>query len=180
MAYSELDRTYIRKFLGFSAIYLQGDPRLENAILATSSVADGGGRPDSNAENAVKALLYGTAAQAGTTGVTLGPDAQNVTFATPARPGLVNIKSALDGLIPISYALKADGEAEIDPARGAAILRRMGREMVAELADILSTPPRKDVFGTRRPGMDPESDAIGEVAVGIGGHNGGGDSSFFP
>lgn len=175
--YSELDRVHVRKFLGFSAIFLQGDPRLENAVSATMSVADGGARPDSNTENAVKALLYGTAAQCGPAGVTLGPTAHNVAFAIPARPGLVNVKAALDGLIPISYALKAD-EASIDPARGAAILRRMGREMVAELADVLSTPPRFDVFGTRRPGADPEMDAIGEVAIGLGGHNAGGESSF--
>lgn len=175
---SELDRVYIRKFLGFSAIFLQGDPRLENAITAIQSTADGGARPDSSSENAVKALLYGQQAGTGTSGVTMGGTAQNVTFVTPSRPGLVNVKSALDGLIPISYVLEADGgDAVIDPARGAAILRRMGREMVAELADVMATPPRSDVFGTRSPRMDPESEAIGEVAIGLGGHNSGGESS---
>lgn len=179
--YSELDRVFIRKFLGFSSIFLQGDPRLESAVTATQSVADNGARPDSNTENAVKALLYGQAAQAGTAGVTMGPAAQNIAFALPSRPGLVNIKQALDGLIPLNFILRADNEdAVIDPARGAAILRRMGREMVAELADILSTPPREDVFGTRRPRMDPESEAMGEVAIGLGGHNAGGESSSFP
>src|ERR1019366_2302710 len=177
MAYSELDRVEVRKFLGFSAIYLQGDPRLENALSATQSVADKGARPDSNTENAIKALLYGQAAPCGQVGVALGPTAQNVTFAMPARPGLVNIKSALDGLVPFSFVLKGD-ETSIDPARGAAILRRMGRELVAELADVLSTPPRFDVFGTRRPGEDPETDAIADVAVGLGGINAGGSSYF--
>lgn len=178
MAYSELDRVYVRKFLGFSAIFLQGDPRLENALNATQSIADNGVRPDSNTENAIKALLYGQASQAGTNGVTLGPAAQNTTFQVPARPGLVNIKNALDGLIPISFVLFADQkEIEIDPARGASILRRMGREMVAELADVLSTPPRFDVFGTRRYGHDPETEGFME-SIGLGGHNAGGESPF--
>lgn len=182
MAYSETDRVYVRKFLGFSAIYLQGDPRLESALSATQSVADGGARPDSTTENAVKALLYGQAAQTGTAGVTIGASPQAGPFATPSRPGLVNIKQAIDGLMPITFVLRADdNDAVIDPARGAAILRRMGRELVAELADVLSTPPRADVFGVRSPRLDPESEAIGEVAVGLGGHNSGGESSgFFP
>ncbi len=178
MAFAELDRVYIRKFLGFSAIFLQGDPRLENAITAIQSSADGGSRPDSSSENAVKALLYGQQAGTGAAGVIMGATAQNTSFQTPSRPGLVNIKSALDGLIPLSYVLSADKQdAVIDPGRGAAILRRMGRELVAELADVMATPPRTDVFGTRAPHMDPESEAIGEVAVGLGGHNAGGESS---
>jgi hypothetical protein len=181
VAYTELDRTQIRRFLGFAAIFLQGDPRLESAITGTQSIADLGSRPDSNTENAIKALIWGQAAQTGAAGVSLGPTVQAGPFAMPSRPGLVNIKSALDGLIPLNFILEADQkDAVIDPARGAAILRRMGRELVAELSNILSTPPRQDVFGVRMPGSDPESEAMGEVAIGLGGHNAGGSSQSFP
>ena len=42
MSFSELDRTYIRRFVGFGAIFVQAEPRLENAITAVQSTADGG------------------------------------------------------------------------------------------------------------------------------------------
>ena len=35
MAYSETDKTYIRRYVGYGAIFLQAEPRLENAIQAT-------------------------------------------------------------------------------------------------------------------------------------------------
>lgn len=171
MAFSELDRVYIRTFMGFSATFLQGDPRLESAITAIQSVSENGTRPDSSSENYVKGLLYGSAAVTGALPVP-GPTAQNTPFALPARQGLVNIKQALDGLIPISYVLAADNrEAEIDPARGAAVLRRIGRELVAELSSLLDTPPRWDVFGTKRSNENPYEH------IGLGGHNAGGEST---
>ena len=170
--FSELDRSYIRKFLRYSAIFLQGDPRLESAVTATQSVADGGSRPDSNSENQIKGLIYGVAAS-GSGAVTLSGTAQNTAFAIPARKGLLNIYSAIDGLIPISYVLEADNEAKIDPARGRAILKVMARDLVRELEDLLSTIVRGS-------GVDPELDAMGESAVGLGGHNSGGSSIGFP
>src|ERR1035438_174575 len=86
MAYSELDRTYIRHFVGYGAIFLQAEPRLENAITATQSITDAiskGSRPDSSTENYLKSLLYGTAAVCTPltpVGVTQGPLPQNVAF----------------------------------------------------------------------------------------------------
>jgi hypothetical protein len=171
VAFSELDRSYIRKALRFSAIFLQGDPRLETAITSLQSLADGGSRPDSTSENSVKALIYGQAAQAGPA-VQPGGTPQNMAFSIPARQGILNIYSAIDGLIPISFVLSADNhEAEIDPVRGRALLRTMARDLIREMEDILSTV-------MRGPGVDPESEAIGEVAIGLGGHNAGGSSSF--
>lgn len=57
MAFTEAERVKIRKYLGFSAIYLQAEPRLENAITAVQSTADGGTRPDSSTETAIREQL---------------------------------------------------------------------------------------------------------------------------
>lgn len=148
MAFSEQDRVQIRRFLGFSSIFIQADLRLELAIGAIQSLSEPPGvRPDSNSENYVKGLIYGIAAQPGPSGVTLGPTAQNITWSMPAQPGLVQIKAQIDGLIPITFVLSADkGDAVIDPARGKQILRSIGREKVTEMCAVLATSRRMDIF----------------------------------
>ena len=147
MAYSELDKSLIRHFVGYGAIFLQAEPRLDNAIIATQSQADGGGRPDSNTENYIKSLLYGSAAQAGSP-VTLGPTAQSTTFAMPATVGLLAIEQQCAQLWSIAFVTSADGQdAVIDVARGIAILRKEGRRLCHGLARMLGMRGvRADIF----------------------------------
>jgi hypothetical protein len=164
--YSEQDRTLIRRFLGFSAIFLQADSRLEVAIGATQSIADGGARPDSNTENFIKGLIYGTAQQPGGA-VTQGPVAQNITFAMPAEVGLLAIKQAIDGLIPIAFVISADKmDANIDPGRAMKILRGLGREKVTQMCTMLATERRKDIFDEG--GENPKGDTFYNLPDGRG------------
>lgn len=166
MAYSEEDRTWIRHFLGFSAIFIQADLRLENAIQASQSVADGGSRPDSSGENHVKGLIYGFAAvTTGAGGITPGGAPQNGVQNTPALLGLIEVERQLQFIWPAAIAAKVD-EVDVDVARGGAILRREGRRLVAGIAKILSTAPRHDVFGIAEP--NPEGDAFYELPDGAG------------
>lgn len=156
MAFSEQDRVYIRRYLGFSAIFLQADPRLEAAVTAVQSETDGGSRPDANTENEIKGLIYGTVAQGGNA-VTLGPAAQNVQFAMPATHGLIAIDQLLATMWPIAFAVNADGgEARIDTYRAMIQLRTEGRRLVHRMAKMLATLPRSDVFasGDTNPGGD--------------------------
>lgn len=152
MSYSELDRTYIRRYIGYGAVYIQAEPRLETAISSTQSIADGGSRPDSSVENYVKGLIYGAAAVTGTqTGVTPGPvSTTGVTFAQPAIRGLLQIELAIAQQDVFLGALKADGgDAEIDPARERASLRKEGRRLCHALARILGLKGvRVDIFSS--------------------------------
>ena len=151
MAFSETDRTWVRHFMGFSAIWLQADPRLENALTAAQSVADGGSRPDSSGENYVKALIYGQAAVAGTAGVTVGPvSTTGATFASPAQRGLIQIEASIAAQDAFMGALSVDGgEAKIHPAGEMVRLRMEGRRLVGAMCRMIGMKgPRVDVFST--------------------------------
>lgn len=159
MAYAELDRVYLRHFVGFGAIFMQAEPRLENAITATQSVADGGARPDSSTENFIKGLIYGAAAQCSKTtpnGVTPGPVAQNASFAIPAAPGLLEIEQKSSAMWGITFASKAD-EATIDTYRGMIQLRSEGRRLCHALAKMLGMKGvRADVFSPGTPVLNDD------------------------
>jgi hypothetical protein len=150
MAYSETDRTYIRRYCGFGAIFIQAEPRLENAILATQSQADGGTRPDSSTENYIKGLVYGYAAvTSGTAGVTPGPtDTTGTVFNTPGTRGLLQIEQNIANLDAFMGATSVDsGEAQVDSAREGARLRKEGRRLAGMLARMLGMKGvRMDVF----------------------------------
>lgn len=152
--YSELDRTWIRHFVGFGATFTQADPRTEAAITATQSTADGGSRPDSSGENIIKGLIYGTAAiTSGTSGVTPGPTSTTgVTFNTPAVTGLIQIEAEIAALDYSLGATEADGgDAKVNVAREGARLKNEGRRRVNALCIALGLQgPRADVFGTIR------------------------------
>jgi hypothetical protein len=151
--YSETDRTWIRHFGGWGAIYQQADPRLEAAISATQSVADGGTRPDSNGENLIKALIYGQAAVVGTAGVTVSGTAQNTAFASPAQRGLIQIEANIAMQDTFLGTSSADGgEVKINPAREMIRLRSEGRRLVNAMCIVLGLRgPRVDMFGTGKP-----------------------------
>lgn len=125
MAFTEADRVSIREYLGFGSIFLQADPRLENAITAVQSVADGGTRPTSDAENALKALIT----------------------------RLKAIDTSLDALNDQSGATSVD-EIKLDAARETYRLKMHARSLVHRLARILDTYPRSDIYSAS-PGMLP-------------------------
>src|SRR6185312_3737480 len=147
--YLEQDRVWIRHYVGFGAIYLQAEPRLESAITATQSIADGGSRPDSSTENYIKSLIYGAAAVTGPwTGVTPGPAPQNTAFTTPFLRGLIEIESNINRLDAFVGALKVDQDAtSLDTVRETKRLRMSGRVMCHHLARMLGMKGvRADMF----------------------------------
>jgi hypothetical protein len=147
MAFLELDRSYVRHFVGYGAIFLQAEPRLENALTAMQSQADGGSRPDSTAENVVKGLIYGVSAVAGVQ-VIPGGTTQTTAFAQPAQQGLLSLEAKLQTMWDFTFALKADsGEAQIDTARGMMQLRQEGRRLCHAMARMMGMRGvRVDVF----------------------------------
>jgi hypothetical protein len=150
--YSEQDRTYVRWYCGWSATFLQAEPRLENAISSTQSIADGGTRPDSNTENLIKGIIYGTNSQTGTgTVVNPGPTAQNSQFAMPASFGLLQVDQQLSTLWAVALVRSADkGEQQLDVPRAMAMLRMEGRRLAFRLARALGLKSvRVDVFSSR-------------------------------
>ena len=119
MAFTEADRVNIRIYLGFGSLFLQADSRLESAISAIQSVADGGTRPTSDAETSLKAIL--TKLQA--------------------------IDNNIDSLAVQQGATAVD-EIKVDAARELARLRMVGRSYVNRMALMLDTFPRADVFSS--------------------------------
>ena len=112
----------MRHYLGFGALFHQADPRLENALSAVQSSADGGTRPDDSTEKQIRNWL-----------------AQ-----------LARIEARLEELWDEAEALKVD-ELGIDPMRALALLRSEGRRIVGAIARALSTSPRHDVFSAAEP-----------------------------
>lgn len=117
MAFSEQDRVYIRQYLGYAAIWLQADPRLESAITTIQSVADGGSRPDSSSEN--QARVYIAKCQ--------------------------DVDQRLDDLDDLMGGGRVD-ESTFDVVKEDRRLRQKGRMYVYRLAKLLDTEPRGDVF----------------------------------
>jgi len=118
MAFTEADRVQIRKYLGFAAIYLQAEPRLEQAITAVQSTADGGTRPDSSTEDAIKAQLV----------------------------ILQSISASILATLQCLGTLQVN-KVETDNVRALAALRQQGWVEVGYLSDPLSTRPVRNVFG---------------------------------
>jgi hypothetical protein len=128
MAFSQLDITYLHRFIGFGAIFSQAWPLVDNAIHAVESIADGGSQPDSSAENYIKGLIYGSAAVTGTAGVTPGgASTTGSTFAQPAIRGLLQIEQAIAFQDALIGATEAEGDAKIDAYREIARLRSEGQ-----------------------------------------------------
>lgn len=148
MAISESDRVFIRKYVGFSSLFTQRDPRLESAIRSIQSLADGGSQPDSSSENEMKALLYGSAAITGAAGVVLGPSPiDSSTLAQPARRGLIQIDAQIAKMdIYLGSTEVGKGAVKADAAREALRLRGEGRRLAGQLAQMLDTFIRRDAF----------------------------------
>ena len=129
MAWTESDRATIRHYLGFAAIFLQADPRLELAISSVQSSSDPGGtRPDNSTETQIRGWLA----------------------------DLATVDSNLKNLWSKSLALKVD-ELSVDPVRGMIMLRMEGRRLVNNIATALSTRPRRDVFSSISSNFDGDT-----------------------
>jgi hypothetical protein len=122
MAWTEADRATIRSYLGFPALFLQADPRLEAAMTAVQSEADGGVRLDGSTETQIRVWLT----------------------------QLAKVESRLEELWDEAEALKVD-ELGVDPMRAMALLRAEGRRVVGRIARALGTAPRHDVFTGAEP-----------------------------
>ncbi len=122
MAFAESDRVQIRRWLGYSAMYASRDPILESAITSAQAEADGGSRPDSTTETAIKGWVS----------------------------ELATLETKWKDLYDQMQAYKID-ETTVDPARGLATLFKIGRMYVGHLSDALSTPVRRDVFSAPAP-----------------------------
>jgi hypothetical protein len=116
--FTEADRVQVRRWLGFSNLYLSVDPRLEGSLVAIQSVADGGSRPDNAAELAIKSHLAKLTA-------------------IEARTEDLHIQMAVG---------KVDDEVELDAPRGLQALRSLGRQYVGHISDALGVKPLRDVF----------------------------------
>lgn len=124
-AWTEAERANLRHYLGFSAIFLQADPRLENAITSVLAVADGGTRPDSATQVQIQGWLS----------------------------DLATVDLRLKDLWIQAPASQVD-EVKVNPAVGIALLRKEGRRMVNNIARALSTRPRADIYSSASPNPD--------------------------
>jgi hypothetical protein len=126
--FTESDRVKIRDSLGFSAIWLQADPRLENAITSIQSISDGGVRPDNSSELAAKAICA---------------DIETLYCDMKALWKAVSVGQA--------------NKVKIDAVRGLMMLRSEGRRQVTRLSALLSTNPRRDIFSASEPNLNGDA-----------------------
>lgn len=119
MAFSESDRVKLRTAMGAPGIYLQAFPRLENAITAVQSIADGGTRPDNSTELAIKGWLT----------------------------DLDDVETSLKALWGQAQVGDAKG-VSLDAPRGARLLKTEGRRIIHKIASALSMKPLRDVFAS--------------------------------
>lgn len=119
MAFLEADRVQIRIYVGYSATFLQADPRLESAITYCQSTSDGGSRPDNSTELAIRQVI-----------------AQ-----------LQSVDQQITNLQPLYGALGV-GTIKIDVARQNAMLRKDGRALVHRLCRFFDVAPYSDIFGS--------------------------------
>jgi hypothetical protein len=121
--FTEAERVQIRRWLGYSAMYASRDPILESAITSAQTIAEGGGRPDDTTEVAVRGWVT----------------------------QLATIETKWIDLLDQMQAYKVEDAATVDPVRGLAGLKQIGRMYVGFLSDALSTPVKRDVFGSPTP-----------------------------
>ena len=126
--FSEASRVKIRDALGFSAIFLQADPRLEAAVTSIQSISDGGVRPDNSSELAALAIVA---------------DIETLYCDMKALWKAVSVGQA--------------NKVKIDAVRGLMMLRSEGRRQVTRLSALLSTNPRRDIFSASEPNLNGDA-----------------------
>lgn len=106
--------------MGASSIFLQVDARLENAITAVQSLADGGSRPDSSTEDAIRIDLA----------------------------DLADIETRIKSLYGSLLVDDAEG-IKLNSTRAIRGLKREGREIIARIANRFSYSPLYDYFSSK-------------------------------
>jgi hypothetical protein len=119
VAFVEAERVQIRRYLGYSRLNYQFDPRLEVTITTVQATTDGGSFPDDTTEVAIRATLASLAA----------------------------LETKLTALWDQAQAVDADG-LKIDVPRAMIMLRAEGRRLVGYLADSLDMKPKRDIFSS--------------------------------
>jgi hypothetical protein len=122
VAWSEADRASLRHYLGFAPLFKQADPRLESALTSVQAEADGGTQKDNSSELLIRGWLA----------------------------DLATVEGRLREVWTEAEAHKVE-DLSVDPYRGMALLRSEGRRLVGNIARILSTRPRHDVFSAAEP-----------------------------
>jgi hypothetical protein len=128
-AFTPAEKVSFRLYLGYSSLFHQFEPRLENAIRAIQSQADGGALPDSSTADKARSILTELAAV----------DAQLVDTQTYSE----------------AYAVD---EIKVDYIRKGYYLRAEGRRLIGHLAIILGCKPFRDYYSgaqLRGPGEGP-------------------------
>lgn len=115
--FSEATRVQIRKYMGFGNIYLQQDPRLENAISSLQQVPNGV-QPTADAETEVLNILT----------------------------QLQQVDTAILNLSNQQGVLAANNGVRLNSAMETFRLQGVGRMYVGRLARMLDTFPRSDAF----------------------------------
>jgi hypothetical protein len=123
VAFTEAHRVQIRRWLGYSTLYLSADPSLEQNITAVQAVADGGSKPDASSELAVRSYL----------------------------DSLEKLNLKLDELAIEEIEADTVDEVKIDAARGSLAVRSRMRLYVGHISDVLSVRPRRDVLSPSHP-----------------------------
>lgn len=118
-AWTPDEKANIRAYLGFPALFHQQEPRLENAINAVQSVADGGALPDSATQDRMRNVL-----------------AQ-----------LAYIDCRLSNSQGYLHALSVDNnDIKVDFIRANFVLKMEGRRLITQLAIPLGTKPFRDYY----------------------------------
>jgi len=126
--YTESEKVKIRLYLGFSAVFLQENPALENAMTNTLSIADGGSRPDSSTQTAIIAVL----------------------------DRLDNLETKIQCLLDQVSVSVVDG-ITMNAGYGINILHREGRRLVTQLSTLLGLRgPKKDIYCASAPINDDD------------------------
>lgn len=117
--FTDSQKNQIRRWLGYSRIYVQLYPKLENAMIAVQAISDGGSQPDDSAVLLIQGWL--------TNLNTL--ETQELSYVTQAQvfeAGTDNVK--------------------IDVSHGIYNLRKIMKRYIGHISDTLSTKPFRDVF----------------------------------
>lgn len=116
MAYTNAEKLGIRKWLGFS-LFQDSDFRVDAAVIASQSIADGGSQADDSAEAEIRKQL-----------------------------GYLDQIEARQLDLHLQMSVGKVDEVEVDAARGAIALSMLGRQYVGIISGILGLAPYRDVF----------------------------------
>ncbi len=117
---AESDKSQIRRWFGYSRIYVQLYPRLENAFTAVQAIADGGSQPTDDAVRLIQGWLANLA------------DLEQAELNLAGQMAIVNAGTD-------KVALDAAG-------KGLYGLRKIMKRYIGHISDTLSTKPFRDIF----------------------------------